>query len=175
MLIGVHNVVRNHVPMKIRPYLPEDAALALDICRRAISETASRHYSRQELAAWLPGDDVDAWAERVLSGPFAEGTEAFVAEIDDSTAGFISFAVRGEEARIDLLYVDPGFARQGAATAMVNHILSLCLDRQIPNCTVEASHTLRPLLERLGFTLQETQRVSRREVALQNHLMRRRL
>ena len=173
MLIGVDYVVREHVPMNIRPYRPGDAALTLDICRRAILETANRHYSRRELAAWLPDDDVGDWAERVLSGPYGDGAEAFVAEIDGSTAGFISFAVRGEEARIDLLYVDPDYARQGAATALVNHVVSICQDRQIPTCTVEASHTLRPLLEHLSFKLVKSQRVTRREVSLENHLMRR--
>lgn len=159
--------------MRIRPHLPEDAALTLDICRRAISETAAAHYSRRELAAWLPEGDVAVWADRILAGPDAKGAEAFVAEIDGSAAGFISFTVRGDEAKIDLLYVDPSFGRQGVATALVDHLLGLCRDHQIPTCTVEASHTLRPLLERLGFTLVETQRVTRGEVELENHLMTR--
>lgn len=159
------------VRLRLRRYEPEDAEATLRICRRAISQTAATDYSRGQIEVWLPERDPGGWHRRIR-GSEASGAEAYVAELSGQIAGFGTLLPEPETCRIDLLYVDPDFARQGVATALIHHLLARSRAVGASACTIEASNTLRPLLERLGFTLIRTQRISRSGVELENHLMR---
>ena len=72
--------------------------------------------------------------------------------IDGAVAGFASLK-GGDE--IDMLYVDPEFARQGAGRALVDALTRLAQARGAKRLTAEASEAARPLFERQGFTAQK--------------------
>ena len=72
-----------------------------------------------------------------------------LAVIDGAIAGFAS--LKGAE-EIDMLFVDPEFARQGAAGALIEALTKLAQARGAKRLTVDASDSARPLFERQGFT-----------------------
>ena len=72
--------------------------------------------------------------------------------IDGAIAGFAS--LKGAE-EIDMLFVDPGFARQGVGRTLVDALTRLAQARGAKRLTTEASDVAKPLFERQGFTAQK--------------------
>jgi putative acetyltransferase len=71
-----------------------------------------------------------------------------IAVIDGAAAGFAS--LKGADA-IDMLYVDPDHAGQGAGGALIDALTRLAAARGAKRLTVEASEVAKPLFERQGF------------------------
>ncbi len=91
-------------------------------------------------------DDEDAFAARLA------GALTLIAVIDGAAAGFAS--LKGGDV-IDMLYVDPEFAGQGAGGALVDALTKLAGARGAKRLTAEASEVAKPLFERLGFTAEK--------------------
>jgi putative acetyltransferase len=88
--------------------------------------------------------------------------------IDGAPAGFAS--LKGAE-EIDMLYVDPEHARQGAGHALVDALTRLAGARGAKRLTAEASDVARPLLESLGFRAEKRNLVRVGEEWLANTTM----
>ena len=129
--------------VSLRPYIPADARRCAEIFRSAIDELAADDYS---------ADQRDAWASRADDeAAFGKGLAAMltlIALIDGEAAGFAS--LKGADV-IDMLYVDPDHAREGAATALVDALTKLAAARGASKLTTEASEVARPVFEKLGF------------------------
>ena len=93
--------------LAMRPMLAEDVPLLAEIFRAAIEELTSDDYSEAQQEAWAEAaDDLEAFGVRLA------GALTLVATHSGSAVGFASLA---DNARIDMLYVHPAAAGQGAA------------------------------------------------------------
>jgi putative acetyltransferase len=131
----------------LRPYLPADARRCAQIFRASIEELAVDDYDEDQREAWASrADDESGFGARL------GGALTLLAVIDGAVAGFASLK-GGEE--IDMLFVDPEFARQGVATALVDALTKLAQARGAKRLTTEASDVAKPLFERQGFAAQK--------------------
>ena len=91
--------------VSLRPFLPADARRCAEIFRSSIDELAADDYDEEQREAWASrADDEQAFGAR-LTAPLT-----LLAMIDGAVAGFASLKGADE---IDMLFVDPEFARQG--------------------------------------------------------------
>ena len=129
--------------VSLRPYIPADARPCVEIFRSSIEELAADDYDADQREAWAASaDDQDAFAAKLA------GMLTLIALIDGAVAGFAS--LKGADS-IEMLYVDPEHAGQGAGTALVDALIKLATARGAKSLMVEASEGARPLFERLGF------------------------
>ena len=130
--------------VSLRPYLPADERRCVEIFRSSINELAADDYDEEQRGAWASrADDEQAFGARLT------GALTLLAMIDGAVAGFAS--LKGAE-EIDMLFVDPEFARQGAGGALIEALTKLAQARGAKRLTVDASDSARPLFERQGFT-----------------------
>ena len=90
----------------LRPFLPADAPLVVEIFRASIAELTSDDYSEAQQEAWA----ASAEDEAAFAGKLGKQL-TLVATMQGSPVGFASVA--GNES-IDMLYVHPGAAGHGA-------------------------------------------------------------
>jgi putative acetyltransferase len=131
----------------LRPYLPADARRCAEIFRASIEELAADDYDADQREAWASRADDAAGFGAELARELT-----LLAVIDGAVAGFAS--LKGADA-IDMLFVDPEFARQGAGGALIEALAKLAEARGAKRLTVQASDAARPLFERRGFVAQK--------------------
>jgi putative acetyltransferase len=149
--------------VSLRPYVPADAKRCADIFRASVEELTADDYDADQRQAWASrADDEDAFAARLA------GALTLVAVIDGAVVGFASLKGADE---IDMLFVDPEFARQGAGVALVDALTRLARARGAKRLTVEASDVARPLFERQGFIAQKRNLVRKGDEWLANTTM----
>ena len=149
--------------VSLRPYLPADARRCAEIFRSSIEELAAEDYDEEQREAWAAtADDEQAFGARLARAL------TLLAVIDGAIAGFGSLKGADE---IDMLFVDPGFARQGAGGALIEALTKLAGARGAKRLTVEASDVAKPLFERLGFTAQKRNLVRKGDQWLANTTM----
>ena len=143
--------------------MPADARRLAEIFRASIEALAAEDYDDDQREAWAAtADDEDAFGERLA------GALTLIAVIDGATAGFAS--LKGADA-IDMLYVDPQYAGQGAGRALIEALTRLAGARGAKRLTVEASEVARPLVRAAGLRRPEAQSGARRRpVARQHHV-----
>jgi len=133
--------------IQLRPYEAADAAATWEVFHAAVRHTARARYSAAQVAAWAPDDvDADRWARRRAAA------WTLVAVIDEQVVGFADLTDAGE---LDMLYVHPDHAREGVATHLLTAVVTEAEHRGLSRVEVHASWVLQPLLERLGFVLDE--------------------
>ena len=147
----------------LRPYLPADAKRCAEIFRASIEELAAEDYDADQREAWASrADDEEAFGARLL------GALTLLAVIDREVVGFASLK-DGEE--IDMLFVDPEFARQGVGRALIEALTKLAQARGAKRLTTEASDVAKPLFERQGFAAQKRNIVRKGDQWLANTTM----
>jgi putative acetyltransferase len=156
--------------VEVRAYREGDAAGTREVFERAVRVTALGDYSAEQVEAWAPVDigaaEMDVWgAERA-------GALTVVAVENERVVGF-SDLVDGR--LLDMLYVDPDFARRGVATALLGWVLERAREAGAELIETEASITARPFFERHGFVVLAEQTPEVRGVAMTNFRMRRAL
>jgi putative acetyltransferase len=149
--------------VSLRPYVAADARRCAEIFRASIEELAAEDYNADQREAWASRADDEAVFAANLAGALT-----LVAIIDGAIAGFASLKGADE---IDMLFVDPEFARQGAARALVDALTRLARARGAKRLTTEASDVARPLFERQGFVAQRRNLVRKGEEWLANTTM----
>jgi putative acetyltransferase len=147
----------------LRPYVPADARRCAEIFRLSIEELAAEDYNAGQREAWASrADDEQAFGARLANAL------TLLAVIDGAIAGFASLK-GGEE--IDMLFVDPQFARRGVGRALVDALTRLAGARGAKRLTAEASDVAKPLFERQGFTAQKRNLVRKGDQWLANTTM----
>jgi putative acetyltransferase len=128
----------------LRPFLAADAARCLSIFAASITELAIEDYSEEQCEAWVAAGagDPKAFAKRLTD------SLTLVATVDGESAGFAS--LKGADV-VDMLYVDPEFARRGVATALLDALAKIAAARGAARLTADASDTAKPLFERQGY------------------------
>src|ERR1700728_775984 len=129
--------------LALRPMLPTDAPLLAEIFRAAIEELAAEDYNETQQEAWAStADDEEEFGKKLA------GELTLVATYGGSAVGFASLA---DNTRIDMLYVHPAAAGQGAAAMLCEALERLAAARGSKELTVDASDTARGFFERRGF------------------------
>src|ERR1700683_3936590 len=129
--------------LAMRPMLPEDAPLLAEIFRASIEELTGDDYSEAQQEAWAQAaDDVEAFGARLA------GELTLVATHGGSPVGFGALA---DNVRIDMLYVHPAAAGQGAGDMLCDALEKLAAARGTKELSVDASDSARGFFERRGF------------------------
>jgi putative acetyltransferase len=138
--------------LAMRPMLPTDAPLLAEIFRAAIEELAADDYSEtQQEASASAADDEEAFGAKLAS------ELTLVATYGGAAVGFASLA---GNRRIDMLYVHPAAAGQGAGTMLCDALEKLAGARGAKDITVDASDAARGFFEKRGYSAQSRNTVS---------------
>jgi putative acetyltransferase len=123
--------------------LPTDVPFLAEIFRASIEELSADDYSEAQREAWASAaDDEEEFGARLA------GELTLVATIGGDAIGFAALA---DNTRLDMLYVHPVAAGQGAATMLCDALERLAVARGANELTVEASDTASGFFERRGY------------------------
>src|SRR5580658_10261493 len=101
----------------LRPFLREDTPILAAIFVAAIEELTGEDYNEAQQEAWANvADDEEEFGKRLAS------ELTLIATLQNSPVGFAS--LKGKD-HIDMLYVHPGAAGQGVASALVDALEKL--------------------------------------------------
>jgi putative acetyltransferase len=149
--------------LAMRPMLAEDVPLLAEIFRAAIEELTTEDYTEAQQEAWAEtAEDLEAFGARLAANLTLVATSASSA---------VGFAALAENSRIDMLYVHPGAAGQGAGGMLCDALEKLAAGRGTKELSVEASDTARDFFEKRGFTAQSRNTVFRAGEWLANTTM----
>lgn len=151
----------------LRPFLSEDTPVLAAIFVASIEELAEDDYSDAQREAWASAAEDEAKFGKRLANQLT-----LVATVGGSPVGFVS--LKGKD-HLDLLYVLPGFARQGVATALCEALEKLAGARGATALTVEASDTAEPFFAKRGYSGQQRNTVSIGDEWLTNTTMKKSL
>jgi len=141
--------MNNHV---VRQATAGDAAPILDLRERSILALCTDDYTDDQIAAWMGKRLASEYRQYIEKSPF------FVSTLGDKVTGYAAYNPNLQE--LLAVYVDPDFVRQGAATSLVNAILSDARSRGVDSLWLDASLTAVPFYEAAGFTpMRETTHV----------------
>jgi putative acetyltransferase len=129
--------------LALRPMLPADIPLLAEIFRASVEELAAEDYSDAQIEAWTEAADDEATFGKRLSDQLT-----LIATLDGAPVGFAS--LKGNDI-IDMLYVHPAAAGQGAATMLADALEKLAGARGATKLTVEASDTAHDFFKRRGY------------------------
>ena len=149
--------------LALRPMLPTDVPLLAEIFRAAIEELTADDYSEAQQAAWASvADDEDEFGQKLA------GELTLVATYGGSAVGFAALA---DNTRIDMLYVHPAAAGQGAGAMLCDALERLAAARGTRQLTVDASDSARGFFQKRGFAAQQRNTVSLGDQWLANTTM----
>jgi len=138
--------------LAMRPMLPADVPILAEIFRASIEELSADDYSGPQQEAWASAaNDEEEFGAR-LSGELT-----LVATLGGDAIGFASLA---DNSRIDMLYVHPAAAGQGAAAMLCDALETLAAARGGNELSVDASDSARGFFERRGFVAKTRNSVS---------------
>lgn len=127
----------------LRPFLPTDTPVLAEIFREAIYELAEGDYDEDQRAAWMSlANDEDAFMERL------ESQLTLVALDAGEPAAFVSIR---DNTQIDMIYVLPGFAREGAGSALMDAVIKITTARGAEALSADVTDNAKPFFERFGF------------------------
>jgi putative acetyltransferase len=130
--------------LALRPMLPTDVPLLAEIFRASIEELTMDDYSEAQQEAWASAaDDLEEFGAKLA------GALTLVATFGGAAVGFASLA---DNTRIDMLYVHPAAAGQGAGAMLCDALEKLAAARGAKELSVEASDTASGFFEKRGFS-----------------------
>jgi len=127
----------------LRPYLPADARRCAIIFRSSIEELAEEDYSEAQCEAWAARADDEAAFAKTLAAMLT-----LVATQEGEVVGFAS--LKGAE-HIEMVFVDPEYARQGVGGVLLDALEKLARARGAKKLTADVSDTAKPLFDRRRF------------------------
>jgi len=161
------NIARTNPRFALRPFLPRDAEIVAAIFRAAIEGLTEDDYNPAQQDAWAAAaDDEQAFAERLAKHL------TLLATLDGSPVGFASLA---DNRTIDMLYVHPAVAGQGAGAMLYDALEKLAASRGATELIVEASDTARDFFQSRGFAPEQRNTVSVGNEWLTNTTMKKKL
>jgi putative acetyltransferase len=138
--------------LAMRPMLPTDTPFLAEIFRASIEDLTADDYSVQQQEAWaLAADDEEEFAAKLA------GELTLVATFGGAAIGFAALA---DNTRIDMLYVHPTAAGQGAGAMLCDALEKLAGARGAKEVTVDASDTARGFFEKRGYIAKTRNTVS---------------
>ena len=138
--------------LAMRPLLPADVPLLAEIFRASIEELTADDYSEAQREAWAAtADDEQEFGARL------SGALTLVATFGGAAVGFASLA---DNRRIDMLYVHPAAAGQGAGAMLCDALEKLAAARGTKELEVEASDSARRFFDKRGFVAKTRNTIS---------------
>jgi len=138
--------------LAMRPMLPDDVPLLAEIFRAAIEQLAADDYSEAQQEAWASAaDDEEEFGAKLAR------ELTLVATFGGAAVGFASLA---DNTRIDMLYVHPAAAGQGAGAMLCDALEKLAAARGGKELVVDASDSSRGFFEKRGYSAQSRNTVS---------------
>jgi putative acetyltransferase len=146
-------MARAHPEFALRPFLVDDTPLLTEIFRASIAELTGDDYNEGQQEAWASAaDDEEAFAKRL-------GDQlTLIATMNGSPIGFASLA---NNETIDLIYVHPAVAGQGAGTMLVDALAKLAAARGAKRLKADVSDSAQDFFQKHGFTAQQRNTVLR--------------
>jgi putative acetyltransferase len=129
--------------LALRPMLPADVPDLAEIFRASIEDLAADDYNEAQQEAWASAADDEEEFGRRLAGQLT-----LVATYGGAPVGFASLA---DNSRVDMLYVHPAAAGQGAGAMLCDALEKLAAARGAKQLTVDASDCARGFFEKRGF------------------------
>jgi putative acetyltransferase len=131
----------------LRPFLLEDTPLLAEIFRDSIEDLAADDYDESQQEAWASAaDDQEAFAQRL-------GKQlTLIATLNGSAVGFASLA---HNDTIDMLYVHPAAAGQGAGTMLIDALEKLSGARGVKRLTADVSDTAQDFFKKRGYAARQ--------------------
>jgi putative acetyltransferase len=145
-------MARAHPKLALRPYLADDAPLVAEIFRASIEQLTADDYSEAQQQAWASAADDEASFAKKFGSQLT-----LVATLAGSPVGFASLASRN---KIDMLYVHPAAAGQGAGRLLTDALEKLAGGRGEALLTVNASDSARGFFEKRGYIAQQRNTVT---------------
>ncbi|MBR0751641.1 GNAT family N-acetyltransferase [Bradyrhizobium jicamae] len=136
----------------LRPYLPADAPLLAAIFAASIMELTGDDYSEAQQEAWAMAAEDEADFGKKLAGQLT-----LIATLGNSSVGFAS--LKGTD-KIDMLYVHPSAAGQGAGSALCDALEKIAGARGTKSLTVDASDTALEFFRKRGYVAQQRNSVT---------------
>ncbi|MFZ5738295.1 MAG: GNAT family N-acetyltransferase [Pseudomonadota bacterium] len=136
----------------LRPYLPEDAAVAAAIFVAAIEQLTADDYSEEQQEAWASAADDDAKFAARLAGQLT-----LIATLEGVPVGFAS--LKGPD-HIDMLYVHPDYVGRDAGTTLIDALEKLAGARGTLVLTVDASDNAAEFFAKRGYVAKQRNTVS---------------
>lgn len=147
----------------VRNFRDSDSSVLWSIFYAAIHQTASAHYTPEQLDAWAPREfDRARWHQRVRD------LSPFVVERDGIA---VAYADLQPDGYIDHFFVSPEVARQGVGTLLMEAIHRSASAEGLTLLFAHVSLTARPFFEKWGFTVDEERSLNVGGVALRNFRM----
>jgi putative acetyltransferase len=152
--------------MLIRPCIPGEELILLDLFRSSVRGLASRDYRPEQIEAWSPAvvtQEMRAqWCERIRSN------QPCVAVVDREAAGFAEVQPSG---CINQFFVAAPVSGKGIASALMARLHGVASARGTARLFSHVSLTAQPFFARRGFGVVEERLPVVRGVSLRNAVM----
>jgi putative acetyltransferase len=136
----------------LRPFLPADTPVLAAIFAAAVEQLTGDDYSEAQQEAWAAiADDEEEFGRKLAS------ELTLIATLQNAPVGFAS--LKGKD-HIDMLYVHPGAAGQGVASALCDALEKLAGGRGAKSLTVEASDNAEPFFKKRGYVAKQRNSVT---------------
>jgi putative acetyltransferase len=133
--------------LALRPFLPQDAPVLIEIFRASIEELAADDYSDAQRAAWASvADDGDAFAARLKQRLTLIGT------LDGASVGF---ATLDRSNIVDMLYVHPVAAGQGVGSMLLDAIERLAASRGAGKISADVSDSAQAFFKKHSYVARQ--------------------
>ena len=160
-------MARAHPTMGLRPFLPADTPLLVEIFRASIEDLTADDYSQAQQQAWASAaDDEEEFAARLAD------QLTLIATLDGSPVGFAS--LKGTD-YIDMLYVHPSVTGQGVGAALIDALEKLAGARGAKTLSVDASDNALDFFKKRGYAAKQRNSVPRHGEWLANTTMQKAL
>jgi putative acetyltransferase len=135
-----------HPTIALRPLLPADVPLIVEIFRASVDELTADDYDDAQREAWVSiADDQDAFGGRLA------GQLTLVGTIEGSPVGFAS--LKSPDV-VDMLYVHPAAAGHGVGSMLVNALEKLAASRGAGKLTADVGDNALDFFRKRGFVPQ---------------------
>jgi putative acetyltransferase len=156
-----------HPQLSMRPMLPADTPLVAAIFRASVAELTGDDYSEAQQEAWISAEaDEPAFAKKLAN------QLTLLATLAGSPIGFISLS--GND-KLDMLYVHPAAAGQGAGAMLADAVEKLAAARGVAKLKVDASDSALEFFKKRGYVAQQRSTVSRGDEWLASTTMEKQL
>jgi len=136
--------------LRVRQGTAADAKVLTEVVRRAITITAAPFYDQLQIEQWA-----SHFTEPVLTEIIASRT-VFVVWCGQSTCGFSSLlSTSAGQGEVGELFVDPDSSGRGVARLALEAVEDEARVRGIGRLRVDASLLAAPVLEHLGYVVEE--------------------
>ena len=136
----------------LRPFLPADTPVLAAIFAAAIQDLTGDDYDEAQQEAWASvADDEEEFGKKLA------GELTLIATVKNAPVGFAS--LKGKD-HIDMIYVHPGAAGQGVASALLDALEKLAGARGAEKLTVDASDNAQDFFRKRGYVAQQRNSVT---------------